>query len=71
MAEEREPPAQDRIEIFKQATSSFMQWYGDKFADRMTDDELEAALTRSLGIFGGSGGPDRYSITFKGASLKL
>lgn len=37
----------------------------------MTDEELTAALSRALGIFGGSGGPGEISLTFQGSGLKI
>lgn len=61
----------DREEVFRLATRSLVKNRGDKFADGMTNEELEAALKHCLGIFGGSGGPDRLSITYQGAGLKI
>ena len=37
----------------------------------MRDDELKSALEMALGIFGGSGGPNKLSISFQGAGLKI
>lgn len=37
----------------------------------MTDEQLGTALEHALGIFGGSGGPDQPSVTFKGAGLDI
>ena len=48
-----------------------MKWYGDRFASGMNDAELKAALEQVLGIFGGSGGPGRLSVCFKGAGLRI
>jgi len=56
---------------FLKATASFPKRYADQIADGMTDDDLAEALRATLGIFGGSGGPDRLSITYQGAGLKI
>ncbi|WP_162814890.1 hypothetical protein [Erythrobacter aureus] len=37
----------------------------------MSDDELSEALKKSLGIFGGSGGPGRIHVTRQGSGLKI
>ena len=37
----------------------------------MSDGELWRALQETLGIFGGSGGPDRPSVTYRGTGLKI
>ena len=55
--------------MFKLATTGLLKWYGDQFVSGMNDTELKEALEQVLGIFGGSGGPDRLSICFKGAGL--
>ena len=68
------PPSlsqEDRIEIFQIATRSLVYWHKEKFKDGMSDKELENALRQSLGIFGGSGGPHRLSVTFQGSGLKI
>lgn len=69
--EPKELSREDRELIFRIATKSLVHWYGDQFAAGMTDQQLSDALERALGIFGGSGGPDSPSITFKGAGLKI
>ena len=73
MASENRRPLSDadRVEVFRIATSSFQRRYGHQFAEGMTDEELEKALAEVLGIFGGSGGPDRLSVTFKGSGLRI
>ena len=58
-------------EVFRIATKGLVHFHGNKFADGMTDKELEDALVSSLGIFGGSGGPDCLSVSYKGAGLKI
>jgi hypothetical protein len=60
-----------REEVFRIATKGLVHFHGNKFADGMTDKELEDALVSSLGIFGGSGGPDCLSVSYKGAGLKI
>ena len=64
-------PQTDRELFFRAATGGFVFRYGDQFTGGMSDDGLWKALEESLGIFGGSGGPGRPSITFKGAGLKI
>ena len=61
----------DREEVFRIATKGLVHFHGNKFADGMTDKELEDALVSSLGIFGGSGGPDCLSVSYKGAGLNI
>ncbi len=62
---------QERIEAFKLATKGLVNRYGSHFDQGMSDSELNAALEQVLGIFGGSGGPDRLSVSFKGAGLRI
>ena len=61
----------DKELIFRLATKSFVHRYGDQFDKGMSDGELWHALQSSLGIFGGSGGPDTPSITYQGTMLKI
>lgn len=61
----------DRLAVFKVATRSFPERYEHQIETGMTDDELKTALEITLGVFGGSGGPDQLSITFQGAGLKI
>ncbi len=70
---ETTPPLtqEDKIEIFRIATSSFVHRYGDRFEHGMTDAELAKALQTSLGIFGGSAGPGRLSVTYTGIGLRI
>ena len=63
--------AEDHIEIFRIATRSLVRFYSAKFSNGMSDQELEVALKSSLGIFGGSCGPDRLSVSYQGAGLKI
>jgi hypothetical protein len=64
----------DRIAGFRRATCS-MQGASDRWRERaktgLSDVELAEALSYELGIFGGSGGPDCLSLTYKGAGLKI
>lgn len=62
---------EDRELIFREATRGLVHHHGHRFADGMNDTGLHEALEQSLGIFGGSGGPDRPSVTYKGAGLKI
>ncbi len=60
-----------RIEVFHLATKSLLRRYGDRFKSGMSDEELRSALETCLGIFGGSGGPDRLSVAYRGSGLKI
>jgi len=62
---------EDRELIFRDATRGLVHHHGHRFAGGMNDTELHEALEQSLGIFGGSGGPGRPSVTYKGAGLKI
>lgn len=68
---EQELSQTDRREVFRLATRPLVKSHSDRFAGGMTDDALEVALRQALGIFGGSDGPARLSITFQGAGLKI
>lgn len=61
----------EKVAAFRAATRSLIHWPGDEIAAGVTDQQLEDLLARSLGIFGGSGGPGRLSITYQGAGLKI
>ncbi len=61
----------DKCEVFRLATRGFASRYQNRFAEGMDDNELENALKNSLGIFGGSGSPNRLSITYQSAGLKI
>ena len=61
----------DKRDIFQIATGSFVHRFVDKIEAGMTDEELAAALDVTLGIFGGSGGPDRPSVAFTGSGLRI
>ena len=62
---------QDRIAIFRQATRGFADRHENEIAAGMTDADLASALEDCLGIFGGSGGPDSYSVSFTGSGLRI
>lgn len=61
----------EKVAAFKAATRSLIHWYGDEISAGVTDERLEELLKQALGIFGGSSGPDRLSLTFQGAGLKI
>ena len=61
----------DRLEIFRIATKGILKRYAKEIAKGMTDGELKLALEDVLGIFGGSGGPDSFSVTFTGYGLRI
>ena len=67
----KELSCEDRELIFRIATRSLVHRFGDQFADGMSDGDLWKALQDSLGIFGGSGGPDQPSVTYQGRMLKI
>ena len=69
--EDRPLTEADRTEIFKLATHGFSKQFAEAIKHGMTDQELQAALSRTLGIFGGSSGPDRFSTTFTGSGLRI
>jgi|GEM_PF-1134061 len=61
----------DKVMIFKLATASLPRRYGDAIEAGMSDEELSNALHSVLGIFGGSCGPGRPSISFAGSGLRI
>ena len=61
----------EREQVFRTATRALPRWYGEEIERGMMDEELHAALTKVLGIFGGSGGPDCLSVSYQGAGLKI
>ena len=61
----------DKLAAFKIATRSLVSCYLDEIAGGMTDDELVELLRKVLGIFGGSGGPKRISVSHQGSGLKI
>ena len=67
-----EPLSQSEQEqVFRLATASLLHRYAEQCKTGMTDTELKTALKSCLGIFGGSGGPDRLSVSHQGAGLKI
>ena len=61
----------DKVMIFKLATASLPRRYSDAINAGMSDEDLSNALQSVLGIFGGSGGPGRPSISFTGSGLRI
>ena len=61
----------DKVMIFKLATASLPRRYGETIKSGMSDEDLSNALQSVLGIFGGSGGPGRPSISFTGSGLRI
>jgi hypothetical protein len=61
----------EREQVFRRATSALPRWYAEKINRGMTDEELREALSKVLGIFGGSGGRDSLSVSYQGAGLKI
>lgn len=64
----------DKLEGFIRATGGFSR-ANERWVERavsgLTDKELAEVLARELGILGGSGGPNRLSLTFQGTGLKI
>jgi hypothetical protein len=73
MEEETRKPLSDtdQLEVFRIATKGFVHFHSHRFAEGMTETDLETALKSSLGIFGGSGGPNRLSVSYAGSGLKI
>lgn len=69
--EERPLTEADKTEIFRIATRGFPKRHAEAIKNGMTDEELEAALAQTLGIFGGCSGPGGYSTTFTGTNLRI
>lgn len=68
MADKQRPLSMaDKEDVFRQATTGLPRRYACEIEAGMSDPELEAALKQVLGI----GGPDRLSITYRGAGLKI
>ena len=61
----------DKTEVFMIATRRLPAVCGDKRTSGMTDEELTEALKLVLGEFGGSGGPNTYSVTYAAAGLRI
>lgn len=61
----------DKIEVFKIATRSLVEWFGDGIKAGMTNQNLAIALEASLGIFGGSGGPGQLNVAFTGSGVRI
>lgn len=72
MAEKRRPLTQNEKALaFRKVTASFPKRYADQIAAGMSDDDLSKALQATLGIFGGSAGPNQLSITYQGTGLRI
>ena len=61
----------DQELIFREATKGLVHRCGVRFSEGLSDDDLRAALKDCLGIFGGSGGPGRPSVSYCGSGLKI
>lgn len=61
----------ERLAVFRTATSALPHWYAAQIQAGMTDTELAEALAQALGIMGGSGGPNAIGVMFQGAGLKI
>ena len=58
-------------EVFRIATTGFQKRFAAEILAGMTDKALETALKQTLGIFGGSCGPDRLDVIHQGSGLKI
>ena len=56
---------------FRSATKALKTWYAEEVEHGMSDAELEDALAKVLGLFGGSCGPGRLCVCHQGAGLKI
>ena len=66
MAEKRRPLTQNEKALaFRKVTASFPKRYADQIAAGMSDDDLSKALQATLGILGGSAGPNQLSTLIK------
>lgn len=70
-SEQRSLTPEDKIEVFRIATSGLVHHFCSRFKAGMSDRELQAALETTLGIFGGSGGPNRLSISYMASGLRI
>ena len=61
----------EKEDVFRIATRSFAKHHAEQIKDGMTDEEFAQALTRCLGIWGGSCGPGKLDVVFQGAGLKI
>lgn len=64
----------DRIAGFRRATCSMagaQERWRERARTGLSGLELADALSYELGIFGGCGGPDCLSLTYRGAGLKI
>jgi hypothetical protein len=61
----------EKTEIFRLATRGLVHRYGGQFKAGMSDADLRSALAETLGLFGGSGGPNSPSIAHTGAGLRI
>lgn len=64
----------DKREGFIRATgchSGAEQRWAERAVSGLTDKALAEALAFELGILGGSGGPNRLSLTYQGSRLKI
>ena len=61
----------DKRTAFEIATSALLRWFGDELVNGATDDQLHAFLEKVLGIAGGSCGPGRISVSYRGSGLRI
>ena len=58
-------------EVFRIATTGFQKRFAAEILAGMADNALEKALKQTLGIFGGSCGPARLDVIYRGSGLKI
>ncbi len=61
----------DKRTAFEIATSALLRWFGDELEGGATDDQLHAFLEKVLGTAGGSCGPGRISVSYRGSGLRI
>lgn len=72
MAKKNEPLSRkDKADVFRIATKGLLIRYQKEVATGLNDEDLAALLELVLGIFGGTDGPNRLSVTYQGSGLKI
>jgi len=67
----RELTHADKMDAVRRATSGLTRRFGDELANGATDERLTSMLADVLGLGGGSGGPDRTSVSYNGSGLRI
>lgn len=62
---------EQKLCVFRAATSGFAKWYAEDIKCGMTDQQLAEALENALGIMGGRAAPGEPCVQYQGAGLKI